>query len=75
MARIRCPNLSCRSTACVPVAQNKKYKPVKGLIGGAIGGYFLGPIGALAGAGTGFNGKGKVKFVCQNCGKVFVQKL
>jgi len=75
MSRIRCPNVLCRSTSCVLVAQNKRYKPVKGLIGGAIGGYFFGPVGALAGAGTGFNGKGKVKFVCQSCGKVFVKKV
>ena len=75
MSRIRCTNVLCRSTSCVPVAQNKRYKPVKGLIGGAIGGYFFGPVGALAGAGTGFNGKGKVKFVCQSCGKVFVKKM
>ncbi len=75
MATIRCPRISCRSTACVPVAQNKKYKVGKGLIVGAIGGYLLGPVGAIAGASTGFNGKGKVKFVCQNCGKVFIRKM
>ena len=67
--------LHTSSTSCVPVAQSKRYKPFKGLIGGAIGGYFFGPVGALAGVGTGFNGKGKIKFVCQSCGKVFVKKI
>ena len=59
----------------MPVAQNKRYKVGKGLVGSAIGGYFFGPVGALAGAGAGLNGKGKVKFVCQNCGKVFTKKM
>ena len=75
MATIRCPRITCRSTGCVPVTQNKKYKVGKGLIVGAIGGYFFGPVGAIAGAGTGFNGKGKVKFVCQKCGHVFTRKM
>ena len=75
MARIRCPNIMCRSTTCVPVTQNKRYKVGKGLVVGAIGGYFFGLVGALAGAGAGFNGRGKVKFVCQRCGKVFTKHM
>ena len=71
MAKIKCPRFSCRSTNCVPVAQNKKYKTSKGIVGGAIGGALLGPVGLLAGAASGINGKRKVKFVCQDCGKVF----
>ena len=75
MARIKCPRLSCRSNNCVPVAQNKKYKVGKGVAGAVIGGAILGPAGSLIGAGTGFNGKRKTKFVCQQCGKVFEVKL
>ncbi len=75
MARIKCPRITCRSTNCIPVAQDKKYKAGKGLIGAAVGGAIFGPAGALVGAGTGLNGKRKVKFVCQNCGKVFEVKL
>ena len=75
MARIKCPRITCRSTNCVPVSQKKKYKASKGLFGAAIGGAVLGPIGAMAGAGTGLNGKRKTKFVCQDCGKVFEIKL
>lgn len=73
--RIRCPKFTCRSTNCVPVTQNKRYKVGKGLVNGAIGGWIFGPVGAMVGAGTGFNGKGKVKFVCQNCGSVFTRKM
>ena len=75
MARIKCPRITCRSTNCVPVSQKKKFKATKGLLGGAIGGALLGPVGAMAGAGTGLNGKRKTKFVCQDCGKVFEVKL
>ena len=75
MAKIRCPKITCRSTNCMPVTQNKKYKKGKGLIGGVVGGALLGPVGAMVGAGTGFNGKSKVKFVCQKCGKVFEVKM
>jgi len=75
MARIKCPRITCRSTNCVPVAQDKKYKAGKGLLGAAAGGMLLGPVGAVAGAGIGLNGKRKTKFVCQNCGKIFEVKL
>ena len=65
----------CGSKNCVPVSQSKRYKAGKGLVGGALGGFAFGPVGAIVGAGTGFNGKGKVKFVCQDCGKVFEVKM
>ena len=75
MAKIKCPRITCRSTNCIPVAQDKKFKAGKGLIGAAVGGVLLGPVGAIAGAGTGLNGKRKTKFLCQECGKVFEVKL
>ncbi|MDO5131659.1 MAG: hypothetical protein Q4D81_01605 [Eubacteriales bacterium] len=75
MASIKCPRITCRSKNCVPVAQDKRYKAGKGLLGAAVGGVLLGPVGAVVGAGTGLNGKQKVKFVCQKCGKIFEVKL
>lgn len=75
MARIKCPRMFCGSRNCVPVSQKKRYKAGKGLLGGLIGGVALGGVGAIVGAGTGLNGKGKVKFVCQDCGKVFEVKM
>lgn len=75
MARIKCPRLTCRSTNCVPIAQDKKFKAGKGLVGATVGGMILGPAGAIVGAGTGLNGKRKTKFMCQKCGKVFEVKL
>ena len=75
MAKIKCPKITCRSKNCVPVTQNKNYKKGKGLIGATVGGVLLGPAGAVVGAATGFNGKHKVKFICQDCGKVFEVKL
>ncbi len=75
MATIRCPRWSCRSTDCVPVTQGKKYKTGRGLAGAAVGHALFGPVGALVGAGTGFNGRRKIKFVCRQCGKVFEAKL
>lgn len=75
MARIKCPRITCRSKHCVPVTQDKKYKKGKGLVGSVVGGVVLGVPGALVGAATGFNGKSKVKFVCQDCGKIFEVKM
>ena len=75
MARIKCPRITCRSTNCVPVAQNKKFKAGKGLLGAIVGTAVIGPVGGLVGAGIGFNGKRKTKFVCQKCGKVFEVNL
>ena len=75
MSTIKCPRITCRSTNCIPVAQDKGYKTGKGLLGAAVGGALFGPAGAIVGAGTGLNGKRKTKFVCQKCGKVFEVKL
>lgn len=75
MALIKCPNILCRSTNVVPVSSKKNFKNGKGLVGGAIGTALLGPVGGAVGVATGFNGKKKVKFVCQKCGKVFEVKI
>ncbi len=75
MAKIKCPAWGCGSTNVVPVSAKKNFKKGKGLIGGAIGVAVAGPIGGMVGVGTGFNGKKKVKFICQDCGKVFEAKI
>lgn len=72
--KIKCPRLLCGSKQCVPVSSDG-FKTGKGLLGGIVGGAALGPVGALAGVATGLNGKKKVKFVCQKCGKVFTAKI
>lgn len=72
--KIRCPGFFCRSTQCVPVSSNG-YKTGKGLLGGLVGGAVFGGVGAVAGAASGLNGKKKVKFVCQKCGRVFKAKV
>lgn len=72
MGKIRCPSITCRSTNCTPLAESsKKYKAGKGVVGGAVGAFALGPVGLIAGAATGLNGKKKVKMMCNKCGKVF----
>ena len=75
MAKVKCPNMFCRSTNVVPVSSKKNFKKGKGIVGGLIGGALLGPVGSAVGVSTGFNGKKKVKFVCQDCGKVFEVKI
>ncbi len=75
MAKVKCPKITCRSTNCIPITENHKYKKGKGLLGAAIGGALLGPAGALIGAGSGLNGKHKVKFMCQDCGNIFEVKM
>lgn len=75
MSRIRCPRLTCKSTECIPLTEKKRYKTGKGLVGGAIGAVTLGPVGLVAGAASGLNGKKKVKMVCTKCGKVFEVKV
>lgn len=75
MAKIKCPNIACRSTLCTPLVEKNKYKTGKGLVGGAVGAVALGPVGLLAGAASGFSGKKKVKFMCNKCGKVFEVKV
>lgn len=75
MAKIKCPAWGCGSTNVVPVSSKKSFKKGKGLIGGVLGAAVAGPIGGMVGVGTGFNGKKKVKFICQDCGKVFEAKV
>lgn len=75
MAKIKCPGFFCGSTNVIPVSAKKNFKAGKGLVNGAIGAAIAGPVGGLVGVGTGFNGKKKIKFICQDCGKVFEQKL
>ena len=75
MAKIRCPKLLCRSTNVVPITSKKNFKIGKSLINGTIGTAIAGPLGGFVGAGTGFNGKKKIKFICQDCGNVFEQKI
>lgn len=76
MAKVRCPALGCRSTDCTPLAEKgKKYRTGKGIVGGAVGAVALGPVGLLAGAASGLNGKKKVKMMCNKCGKVFEIKV
>ena len=75
MAKIKCPAWGCGSTNVVPVSSKKNFKAGKGLIGGAIGAAAFGPLGGAVGLASGLNGKKKVKFVCQDCGKVFEVKM
>ena len=73
--KIKCPRMTCRSTNCIPLTEARKYKTGRGLVGAAVGNFVFGPVGALVGAGAGLNGKHKVKFMCQDCGKVFEVKV
>ena len=75
MARITCPNILCRSHNCTPVAEKKKYGVGKGALVGTVGAVTLGVPGLLAGAASGFNGKKKVKFMCNKCGKIFEVRI
>lgn len=75
MSKIKCPNLRCRSTNVVPVSSKNNFKKGKGLIGGAIDATIGGPLLGAVGMATGFNGKKKIQFVCQDCGKVFEVKM
>ena len=75
MAKIRCPKLTCRSTDCTPLVEKNKYHTGKGLLAGALGAVTLGPVGALVGGASGFNGKKTIKMMCNKCGKVFTVKL
>lgn len=74
MAKVRCPRITCRSTDCTPITEKKKYKTGKGILGGVVGAA-LGPVGLVAGAASGLNGKKKIKFMCNKCGHVFEMKI
>ena len=69
----KCVLSEYKRSSCVFKKNN--FKKAKGLIGGAIGTAAGGPILGAVGVATGFNGKKKVKFVCQDCGKVFEVKM
>lgn len=75
MSQIKCPNRKCKSTNVVPVSVKKNFKKGKGLLGGLVGAAALGPIGGAVGFATGLNGKKKVKFICQDCGTIFEEKI
>lgn len=71
---IKCPKLGCDGIG-VPVDSEKKFSIGKALVGNTIGGV-LGPAGAIAGTMMGVNGKrGKTKFICSKCGRVFEKKI
>lgn len=75
MAKIRCPKWSCGSCNVVPIGAKKNFKMGKAIVNNTIGFAIAGPVGGLVGAATGFNGKKKVKFICQECGNVFEHKI
>lgn len=72
--KVKCPY--CHSTNFTPVDQKRKFAFGKATAGGVVGGIIAGPVGAAIGSMTGINGKtGKTKFVCNNCGHVWEQKV
>lgn len=88
--KIRCPGMFCRSKDWTPITASQNFKIGKGIVGGSVGrvvGGVIGgaiggpaglaaiPLGATVGMATGFNGKRKVKFVCNKCGKIFTAKV
>lgn len=72
--KVQCPNRKCKSINCIPLTDKKKFSVGKGAIG-ATAGAFIAPPVAIAGALLGFNGKKKVKMMCQDCGTIFEIKL
>ena len=80
--KIQCPNRKCKSVNCIPLTDKKKFSAGKGALGAA-GGAAIATVasGGLAlplmaiGALTGFNGKKKVKMMCQDCGTIFEIKV
>lgn len=72
---VRCPGIFCGSTNVMPVSTKTKFSLGKAAVGGAVGS-LINPLGTAVGIASGINGKrGKTKFVCQKCGKVFEIKL
>ena len=73
--RIYCPNIFCNSSDVVPITTKKKFSFGKAAVGGAVGS-LINPLGTAVGVATGINGRrGKTKFMCQKCGKVFERKV
>ena len=65
----------CRSINIIPVSTKTKSSVGRAVVGGTVGGLFN-PLGTIIGAASGINGKrGKTKFLCQDCGKVFERKI
>lgn len=72
--KIKCPK--CHSLNFSPIDTKKKFSIGKSLAGNTVGFALAGPVGGIVGAATGIKGKnGKTKFVCNNCGKVWEQKV
>lgn len=72
---IRCPKWGCGSKEVAPLGAKKNFNVGKAVVGNTVGFFLGGPVGGIVGAATGFNGKKKVKFVCQKCGTVFEEKI
>lgn len=72
--KIVCPSLFCDGIG-IPVAQKKNFSVGKAVVGNTIGFAVGGIAGGLVGIATGFNGKKKVTFVCQKCGRTWTQKV
>ena len=69
-----CPK--CKNYNIIPIDTKKKFSIGKAVVGNTVGFLMGGPIGGVVGAATGINGKtGKTKFLCQDCGKVFENKI
>lgn len=79
--KVKCPNWKCKSVNCIPLTDKKKFSAGKGVLGAAGGAAATAVVGAAAlplvaiGALTGFNGKKKVKMMCQDCGTIFEIKI
>ena len=73
--RATCPNRACRGTNCTPVGAKKNFKVGKAGVGAGLGYALAGPLGGVIGAASGFNGKKKVSFVCNDCGTIFELKI
>jgi len=79
--KVQCPNRKCKSINCIPLTNGKKFSAGKSALGAAGGVAATAVVGAVAlplvaiGALTGFNGKKKVKMMCQDCGTIFEIKV
>ena len=70
--KIRCPRWTCRSLNCIPIeSAKKKYDASDALIAGALLFSKLSPAKLALGLVSSTHVSQKVKYVCQDCGKVF----
>lgn len=75
MSKTKCPKFLCDGVG-IPAVTDKKFSAKKAIVGNAVGGLLFGPVGAIAGACTGVNGKnGKTTMVCNKCGNTWTTKL